>query len=328
MDATVVLFMSFLILSYVYWHSLRLLREFCDYSCGGSRWGVFGVSAFCYATVVAVVLLISSGQLFDVDYEFRNKLWEIGRYMLAALLLMLWGFIQFTFLHQSCAEYRARREREEGQRILERDRRAGVNRAVGAVLAIRRELSCSDKCVYGANLVGNVMLGLCFVAAEVLLLDELKDSADRSDWEMFSAEMYVTIFILLMMVIFVPMSAGQFRHEDKQIYTASVIFFLPMLALAYIYESVMCKSTIAKKLSDLFTVAFPLFAMYLASLNYVKKHGANLYKAFLTVTGFGFVLPLSIAYTMYYIDHWKITDTLVLAGMVLFAYLVPIHSCM
>ncbi len=321
MDAALVLFMGFLFFAYLYWYGLRVTRDCCDYSCGGSFWGVCGVVVFCYITIFVLVLLISFHQIFDIDYTLRDSFASIAKYMMAVFLLMIWGFVQHAFLYQPYGRYRRLLARERNMHELELERRAGVNHSeaqISVALAVPRELTCGDKCIYFGNLAGNLILGLFFIAAEVVLFDELYDNERAGDWELFATEMYIALFILAMMAAFVPLSAAPFKQEDKQIYTVALAVFLPLLVIAYIYESVLSKNSTAQKLADLLTIVFPVFGLYLSTLHYVRRHSDNLYKAYLTVTGFGFVLPLSISYTMYYVNRWSITESLTIAGIVLF----------
>ena len=168
--------------------------------------------------------------------------------------------------------------------------------------------------------MGNALLGIFFVAIEVMMIDEAQSNYAKNAWQVFAVELFITLFILIIIIVYIPLSAGSISHENKQIYTISFITFVPIMTIAGIYRTVSSSSS-GYDLMNMLIIILPLFGIYQATLNYVRRKSDNLYRAYLTITGFGFAFPVTISYTLYYINYLSITSVPVMAGIILIMYI-------
>lgn len=302
--------MLFLPLTFLYWVLLRYTRTCCDYTCGGTFWGVCGVGLFCYGTVVVVAMLVYFDVIFQVQYATRDSVLTVLWYMLGVLLLLVWGFIQYTCLHKSYQEYQLQLERQS----------LGLPTArifpLSSVNVFPRDTFGCAKFAYYANIVGNAVLGVCFVAAEVLILDQLESAKKDDSTKLFVADLYISVFLLLVMVVFIPLSASLIRTYDKYMYILVFVGFVPAAILAGLYHPYIKDQENIDKLIRMLMTVLPLFALYVSFLSYLRNYDDDLYRAFLTVSGIGFVLPLGLGYTFYSVDHYAASDGPVLASVV------------
>ncbi len=311
-----------------YWIGLRYLREGFEETCGRA-WGVCAVGACCYGTLVVVMLLVCYGVLFYKGHSIRDSFADILSYMFGALVLMVWSLVQYSCLYVPYRDFRAQQEALSLERDVRALRRSGSTLTQLQIKRMRQaqrqredEASANTrlgKCTFYGNLAGNSGLGVCFVVAEVFLIEELRTNAKAGSWKPFAAEMFVTLFLLCVMLLVIPMSANRLRHENKQAYTVAFFTFVPVSVLAGVYQWAKDSATVGD-LSRMLLITIPLFALYLSTLNYVRKKSDNMYRAYLTVSGFGFILPLSLSYTLYYVDYYQFSSPLSLAGLVLFLY--------
>eukprot|EP01022_Parablepharisma_sp_SALTPOND_P011331 TRINITY_DN1471_c0_g1_i4.p1 TRINITY_DN1471_c0_g1~~TRINITY_DN1471_c0_g1_i4.p1 ORF type:complete len:765 (+),score=64.16 TRINITY_DN1471_c0_g1_i4:10883-13177(+) len=275
------------------------------------------------------MVLVSFRTIYYAATEHRESFSKMLSYLFAVLILILWGFIQYTCLHQSYNDYNQASQERELSREVRTLRRAGTlmtDNQVRALRSYRQQnaiTSLKDKIIYYGNIAGNLLLGGCFVAAEAVLLDEVVANANAKEWEIFAAEMFISLFILLTMIFFIPLSGSLISHENKQLCTIVFIVFIPLVVVAAIFRGIANNPSLVT-LVKIMLIAIPMCGLYMGSLNYVRKKSDNIYKAYLTISGFGFIFPWILSGTLYFLNFYELSHPLVVAGIVLFGVSVLI----
>jgi len=290
--------------------------------CDNTFWGVCGVMVCCYGTIFLIIVLISTGQIFDIDFAVKDYYSDIAIYMLAILMLMLWGFIQYACLYENYQQYQLNLERQDAAIEQDRNRRAGILDSEMHQLALptlSTERTGCEKCVYYSNIIGNAILGLAFVGIEVILVDEMLSHVNAGNWEILTGELFSSLFLLLIMLYIIPLTASTIRIEDKYILTISLIGFIPIAIIGALYDIVFAGNGTIGDLFKMLMIFIPIFAMYTTTLNYVRRESDNIYRAYLSVSGFGFMIPATYTFTMYWIDYFEFQSTVVIASIIIFA---------
>jgi hypothetical protein len=331
MNAELFLSLAFISVSYVYWMGMRQLRDTCESFTGSRCWGLSGVAVMCYATLVGIIALVTYGVIFDVDYPMRQGFANAERYLVGLLVLMLWGLIQYSCLYQSHQAYRQRQDAEWVKNEVFNLRRAGMIVQPETVQLLRSQRSlrieapgCTrEKCFYYGQMMGNGLLGIAFVVIETILVDELENTGKaKSSSDTFYVELFISFLILIIMAFYIPFSASRLRLDNKHIYTLAFAVFLPLLIIIGVHQALNRRSSTVPNLVHVMLILIPLFGLYLITLHYVRKNSENMYRVYLTVSGFGFIIPTSISFTLYYINYLSISNAIVVLGFILFRFVI------
>jgi len=314
---------AFILLTGLYWAGLRLIQQECINSCQSPWWGVFTTFGCCYITALFILLLVI-GKFLWPDSSHNDIAYTLMTYLSAILILMVWGFIQYTYLHQPYSDYLLLKQEDDLRIEIRGLRRSGATVSDEQINEMRiekaRDLegSFKNKCVYYSNTIGNIILGLAFTAFEAVMLGGVVTNRNSQNWELAGAEMFISIFILIIMVIFIPLSKSQISQDNKQFCTTAFITFIPLTVIAGVYRGVVEDPALVRLLKTMI-VAVPCAGVYLATLNYANKKGTNIYRAYLTISGLGFVFPGAISGTLYFIELYDLTSIYVMPGIIVFA---------
>ena len=150
-------------------------------------------------------------------------------------------------------------------------------------------------------------------------MTRLKRGNEAKNKELFAVEIFISGFLLFIMFIMIPFTTSKIIYENKQTITLFIVFFIPTIIIVGVYDAAFRVHEFSKKFGNIFLVAIPLCAIYTATMNYVKKQNENIFKAILTLSGFGFSFPITITATLSYINFYDISHPLIVAAVVIFA---------